>query len=197
MQDSPTLTTPDLGTPSAMVATNITGTASGLTAGNVTTNANLTGDVTSTGNSTSIAATVVTGKLLTGLSLTRGAVAATDSILAAIGKLHANYYTPPATAASFQVGGTTTIAYVRDTVYYATATGATSWAITGLPSSGNAAYWTIELTNGAAGVQVWFTGVTWDGGTPPTPSAGVDVYTFYTRDGGTTIRGFLAAANMS
>jgi hypothetical protein len=39
---SPTLVTPALGTPSALVGTNITGTASGLTAGNVTTNANLT-----------------------------------------------------------------------------------------------------------------------------------------------------------
>ena len=39
-----------LGTPSSGVGTNLTGTASGLTAGNVTTNANLTGHVTSTGN---------------------------------------------------------------------------------------------------------------------------------------------------
>ena len=51
-----------LGTPAAFVGTNITGTASGLTAGNVTTNANLTGGVTSVGN----AATVVTNANLTG-----------------------------------------------------------------------------------------------------------------------------------
>lgn len=43
-----------LGTPVAFVGTNITGTASGLTAGNVTTNANLTGAVTSVGNATSL-----------------------------------------------------------------------------------------------------------------------------------------------
>jgi hypothetical protein len=43
-----------LGTPDAFVGTNITGTASGLTAGNVTTNANLTGAITSTGNATSL-----------------------------------------------------------------------------------------------------------------------------------------------
>jgi hypothetical protein len=59
---SPTLVTPALGTPSALVGTNITGTAAGLTAGNVTTNANLTGAVTSVGN----AATVVTNANLTG-----------------------------------------------------------------------------------------------------------------------------------
>jgi len=43
-----------LGTPSSGVATNLTGTASGLTAGNVTTNANLTGAVTSVGNASSL-----------------------------------------------------------------------------------------------------------------------------------------------
>lgn len=49
----------DLGTPSAGVATNLTGTAAGLTAGNVTTNANLTGDITSVGNLTAIAPLVI------------------------------------------------------------------------------------------------------------------------------------------
>ena len=53
---SPTLVTPNLGTPSTLVGTNITGTASGLTAGAVTTNANLTGEVTSTGNATTVTA---------------------------------------------------------------------------------------------------------------------------------------------
>jgi len=48
-----------LGTPASGTATNLTGTASGLTAGNVTTNANLTGDVTSVGNATSIASGVI------------------------------------------------------------------------------------------------------------------------------------------
>ena len=52
---SPTLETPALGTPTALVGTNITGTAAGLTAGNVTTNANLTGVFTSVGNATAIA----------------------------------------------------------------------------------------------------------------------------------------------
>lgn len=60
-ETSPTLVTPALGTPSALVGTNITGTASGLTAGNVTTNANLTGVITSVGNATSIASQTGTG----------------------------------------------------------------------------------------------------------------------------------------
>jgi len=51
-----------LGTPVSFVGTNITGTATSFTASNVTTNANLTGGVTSVGN----AATVVTNANLTG-----------------------------------------------------------------------------------------------------------------------------------
>jgi len=58
---SPTLVTPNLGTPSAVVLTNATGTAASLTAGTVTTNANLTGPITSSGNATSIASQTGTG----------------------------------------------------------------------------------------------------------------------------------------
>jgi hypothetical protein len=61
LANSPTLVTPALGTPSSGVATNLTGTASGLTAGNVTTNANLTGPITSSGNATSVASQTGTG----------------------------------------------------------------------------------------------------------------------------------------
>lgn len=43
------------------VGTNLTGTASGLTAGNVTTNANLTGPIISSGNATSVAVQTGTG----------------------------------------------------------------------------------------------------------------------------------------
>jgi hypothetical protein len=50
-----------LGTPASGVATNLTGTAAGLTAGTVTTNANLTGVITSVGNATSIASQTGTG----------------------------------------------------------------------------------------------------------------------------------------
>jgi hypothetical protein len=52
--NTPTLVSPLLGTPTSGVLTNCTGTASGLTAGTVTTNANLTGAVTSSGNATSL-----------------------------------------------------------------------------------------------------------------------------------------------
>ncbi len=58
---SPVFVSPLLGTPTSGVLTNCTGTASGLTAGNVTTNANLTGPITSSGNATSIASQTGTG----------------------------------------------------------------------------------------------------------------------------------------
>jgi hypothetical protein len=65
--DSPTLVTPALGTPASGVATNLTGTAAGLTAGNVTTNANLTGEVTSVGNA-AVLGSFTSSSLLTALS---------------------------------------------------------------------------------------------------------------------------------
>jgi lysophospholipase L1-like esterase len=85
-------------TPSAIGAPTTTGTgATGTwsigitgTAATVTTNANLTGDVTSTGNATAIAAATVTGKQLTGFASTTGSVTASDSILSAVEKLWGN-----------------------------------------------------------------------------------------------------------
>jgi len=61
------MVTPVLGTPTSGVLTNCTGTASGLTAGNVTTNANLTGHITSTGNAAILGAFTV-AQLNTALS---------------------------------------------------------------------------------------------------------------------------------
>lgn len=63
---SPTLVTPALGTPSALVGTNITGTATAFTASNVTTNANLTGHITSTGNATVLGTAAFTSANLAG-----------------------------------------------------------------------------------------------------------------------------------
>ncbi|MEI8099985.1 MAG: hypothetical protein WCH09_00310, partial [Bacteroidota bacterium] len=127
---SPALVTPALGTPSALVGTNITGTASGLTAGNVTTNANLTGgvtsvgnaatvvtnanltgDVTSVGNATTLTNAPVIAKVLTGYTSGAGTVAATDSILQAIQKLNGNDATNAnLTGVITSVGNATSIA---------------------------------------------------------------------------------------
>jgi hypothetical protein len=87
---SPILTAPALGTPASGVMTNVSGTAASLTAGNVTTNANLTGDVTSVGNATTLTNAPGIAKVLTGYTSGAGPVAATDSILQAIQKLNGN-----------------------------------------------------------------------------------------------------------
>lgn len=90
---SPTLIAPVLGIPASGTLTNCTGTAAGLTAGNVTTNANLIGPITSVGNTTAVNAQTGTGSTfvmsasptLTGtatvaaLTLTSGTIATTPS----------------------------------------------------------------------------------------------------------------------
>ena len=102
-ETSPTLVTPDLGTPSALVGTNISGTATAFTASNVTTNANLTGEATSVGNAATLTNSAVIGKVLTGYASGAGTVAATDSILQAIQKLNGNTAAVPGTVTSVSV----------------------------------------------------------------------------------------------
>lgn len=79
-----------LGTPSSGVATNLTGTAAGLTAGSVTTIPTLSGEVTSSGNSVTLSTTAVVGKALTGYASTTGTITASDTIVGAISKLNGN-----------------------------------------------------------------------------------------------------------
>ena len=100
---SPALVTPDLGTPSALVGTNISGTATAFTASNVTTNANLTGEATSVGNAATLTNSAVIGKVLTGYTSGAGTVAATDTILQAIQKLDGNTAAVPGTVTSVSV----------------------------------------------------------------------------------------------
>lgn len=157
-----------LGTPSSGIATNITGTASGLTAGNVTTNANLTGavtsvgnattvvtnanltgDVTSVGNATTLTNAPVIAKVLTGYVSGAGVVAATDSILTAIQKLNGNDATNAnLTGAVTSVGNATSLgsftsaqllAALTDETGTGTAVFSISPALTGTPTAPTAA----------------------------------------------------------
>jgi hypothetical protein len=61
--------------------------------GNDATNANLTGEVTSTGNATTVTNASVISKVLTGFASGSGTVAVTDTILQAINKLDGNIAT--------------------------------------------------------------------------------------------------------
>ncbi len=102
---SPALVTPNLGTPSALTGTNITGTAAGLTAGTVTTNANLTGVVTSVGNATAIANGAIT-QAMTGATATP--TASTTTSWDASSNLSANNFLPGYTT-TVTAAGTTTL----------------------------------------------------------------------------------------
>ena len=61
LSNSPTLVTPALGTPTALVGTNITGSATSFTSGATLTIPNLTGPITSTGTATAVAASTGAG----------------------------------------------------------------------------------------------------------------------------------------
>lgn len=80
------------GTPASITLTNATGTAASLTAGHVTTNANLIGDVTSVGNTTTLASIpALSGANLTSLNgsnITTGTVADARIAAALTGKTY-------------------------------------------------------------------------------------------------------------
>jgi hypothetical protein len=113
---------------------------------------------------------------------------------------HSNYAlaNPTHSAVTYNNGGTTTTLTVngRNEIFSATVSGAvTQWVFAGAAAAGSVSAFTLELTNGAGFTQAWPLSVDWDNGSAPTLTAGVDVLTFYTRDGGTTWRGFLAASD--
>jgi hypothetical protein len=72
-----------------VAATTFTGALAG-NAATVTTNANLTGDVTSVGNATTLTNAPVIAKVLTGYASGAGTVSAADSILSAFQKINGN-----------------------------------------------------------------------------------------------------------
>ena len=107
---------------------------------------------------------------------------------------------PLAAAVTYNASGTTTVTLDngRTEVFTATAaTGATTWAFANPATTGKVSDFTLELTNGGSQTQTWPASVDWDGGTAPTlTAAGLDVLAFYTKNGGTTWFGFLAAKDI-
>jgi hypothetical protein len=80
------------------------------------------------------------------------------------------------------------------TLFTKTITAATTFTTSNVPATGLVCAFTLELTNGGSSAITWWTGIKWTGGTAPTlTSAGVDILGFYTRDGGTTWRGFVSS----
>lgn len=151
LSNSPTFITPALGTPVSGIATNLTGTASGLTSGNVTTNANLTGAVTSSGNATSLGSfsssnlsTALSDKTGTGITVFSTSPTLTT---AALGSSTATTQTPSDNSTKIA-----TTAYVDSAVLGQNFKEACKYAsIAVLPS--------IVYANGSSGVGATLTGV--------------------------------------
>jgi hypothetical protein len=75
--------------------------------------------------------------------------------------------------------------------FYATVTGDVVISLSNVPS-GKAVFGILEITNGGAHATTFASAWKWAGGTAPTlTTSGVDVISFYTRDGGTTVRAAL------
>ena len=73
-----------------------------------------------------------------------------------------------------------------------TISGATTLTVSNVPTTGTAASFILDLTNGGSGTVTWWSGMKWAGGTAPTLTAsGRDVLGFFTHDGGTTWSGFV------
>lgn len=78
-----------------------------------------------------------------------------------------------------------------------TISGATTFTVSNVATSGDVAAFILVLTNGGSDTVTFFSGVTWAGGTAPTlTAAGVDVLGFFTIDGGTTWRGLVLALDI-
>jgi len=77
--------------------------------------------------------------------------------------------------------------------FYGTVTGdVTSITFSNTPATGKAVFVVLEITNGGSQTITWPSSIKWPGNIEPTlTSSGVDVLSFYTRDGGTTWRGAL------
>lgn len=158
-----------LGTPNSGVATNLTGTAASLTAGSVTTNANLTGPVTSVGNATTITDAAVT--------LAKMANLAQDQF---IGRVTASTGVPETatiTSAARTVLDDTTVSAMVDTLGGASATGTGA-----LVRKTNAALVTPDLGTPSAAVLTSATGLpltTGVTGTLPTANGGTNKSSAY------------------
>lgn len=179
-----------------------------LTAGSMTTEAVSEGATNKYFTAARVLATV-----LTGLSLvTNQAVAATDTVLQAIGYLQKQITDAvaslalKATIASPSFTGTASFVATKDTkvalsgtsidlatgsMFTKTISGATTLSLANVPGSGVASF-LLDLTNGGSAAITWWANLKWPGGTAPTlTTSGRDMLGFVTHDGGATWSGLI------
>ncbi len=98
-------------------------------------------------------------------------------------------------------GTSTTIDLATATNFVHDLTGATTYTFSNPATTGNATAFTLKIIqDSTARAITWPASVDWAGGTAPTLTAtnnGVDVFVFYTIDGGTTYYGFTAGQAMA
>jgi hypothetical protein len=93
----------------------------------------------------------------------------------------------------------TTLDLTSGNVFAHAPAAAATYVFSNPPTTGTAYGFTLKITPSGTYTVTWPASVAWAGGAAPdAPASGVvDVYTFYTQDGGTTYYGFLAGAAMS
>ena len=94
-------------------------------------------------------------------------------------------------------GTTPTVDCSTGNVFDITLTGATTFTFANPPASGTVYTMSIKITQDGTGSRTvtWPTSIDWPGATAPTLTTdanGVDVFMFYTSDGGTNWQGFTA-----
>ncbi len=96
------------------------------------------------------------------------------------------------------VTGNTAISFANGNVQTVTGNGNCEFSFTNEPASGSAGTITLLITNGGANTTTWEAAVKWPGNVAPSlTSSGIDILSFITIDGGTTIYGFVGGINFS
>lgn len=152
-------------------------------------NTALAGKLDKTGGTIS-AALLVQGALTLGATLTLGGE------MDGAGNVYKNVHSKVVDLGS--VSGAVSINVSQGGDFVLKPTGSTTISFTGFPTSGKAAYWSVEI-DGPASNSVSFTGVTWDGGNAPTIQTGTKqtILAFRTRNAGAKIIGATSFANVA
>jgi len=117
-----------------------------------------------------------------------------------LGLLSMKTYSETAVAALISAGTLTLNLSSGSVFYVALNANITSISLTNFPTSGNTASFTIMFTaDGTARTVTWPTSIKWSSGVAPTltsTATKVDVFNFFSRDGGTTVYGFTSGQNL-
>lgn len=96
------------------------------------------------------------------------------------------------------VSGTIDIDMNLGTLVVASLTNDTTFTVSNSAISGKVSSFTLELENGGSFITTFMSNTFWENGITPTLStSGIDILTFYTRDGGVSWRGVLVSSNNS